>query len=154
LIPDSTPQPVREAPNGSERTSENVSPTVEDEDMPEDENRKVEIIGNPVFDPKFKVRRSGKRIADFALATHEKEGETKYYRVRAFDKRAEYVRDNLRKGQKDVKCVLYGPKHWRQQKKLKDGTWTQEVVEGYYTGMVRVPKRYREDKSPKSQEEK
>jgi single-stranded DNA-binding protein len=116
--------------------------------MPEDENRKFELTGNPVFDPYYKVRRSGKKIADFALATHNKKGETRYYRIRAFDKRAERVRDTVRKGQTGVEAVVYGHKYWRQKKRLKDGTWTQEVVEGYYAGMVRVPERYKDDPTP------
>jgi hypothetical protein len=145
LIPEGTPRPLREAQGSSEEPSGNGS--VEDEDMPENENRKFELVGNPVYDPWFKVRRSGTKVADFSLATHDKEGETKYWRVRAFDKRAERVRDTVRKGQKDVEAVVYGPKYWRQKKKLKDGTWTQDVVEGYYAGMVRVPERDRENKS-------
>ena len=144
LVPDSPPQPTREAVNSSEQPSGNGSSIVEDEDMPENENRKFELVGNPVFDPYYNVRRSGKKIADFALATHNKKGETHYYRIRAFDKRAERVRDTLRKGQTGVEAVVYGPKYWRQKKHLKDGTWTQEVVEGYYAGMVRVPERYKE----------
>ena len=72
------------------------------------------------------------------LTTHDKEGQTKYWRIRAFDKVAERVRDTVRKGQKDVEAVVYGPKQWTQKKKTDTG-WTQETVQGYYAGMVRVP---------------
>ncbi len=39
--------------------------------------------------------------------------------------------------------MVYGPKYWYQKKKTKKG-WTQELVQGYYAGMVRVPEKYRE----------
>jgi membrane-bound lytic murein transglycosylase len=56
---------------------------------------------------------------------------------------AEKVRDNIRKGQKDVEVVAYGPKYWKGKKKTEDG-WKEELIEGYYAGFVRVPK----DKEP------
>jgi membrane-bound lytic murein transglycosylase len=97
-----------------------------------------------VYDPYYKTRKSGKRIADFALATHDKEDATHYWRIRAFDKTAERVRDNVRRGQTGVEAVVYGPKYWHQKKKTKDGEWIQETVKGYYAGMVRVPQKHRE----------
>jgi hypothetical protein len=51
-----------------------------------------------VFDASYKVRRSGKRIAYIALATHDKTGAMKYWRIRIFDDVAELVRDIIRKG--------------------------------------------------------
>jgi len=89
IIPTSTPPPET---NGSL-------------DLPESENRKHELIGNVVYDARYRERRSGKKIADFHLATHEEKNKTEYYRVRAFDDLAEKVRDNIRKGQKGVEVV-------------------------------------------------
>jgi Single-strand binding protein family len=55
----------------------------------ESKNQKFELLGNPVRDPSFRVRKSGKKIADFVLATHPEEEKTEYWRIRAVDKQAE-----------------------------------------------------------------
>ena len=52
------------------------------------------------------------------------------------------MRGTVRKGQKGVEAVVYGPKYWTQKKKTPEG-WTQETVKGYYAGMVRVAEKYR-----------
>jgi membrane-bound lytic murein transglycosylase len=101
-----------------------------------------------VYDARYRERKSGKRIADFHLATHEEKNKTEYFRIRAFDDLAEKVRDSVRKGQKDVKVVAYGPKHWMGKKKTQHG-WTQEAVTGYYAGFVRVPKEKEPSVPPK-----
>jgi hypothetical protein len=107
--------------------------------VPESENKKHEFVGNPVYNAKYRERRSGKRIADFHIATHPKEGVTHYYRIRAFDDLAEKVRDNVRKGQKNVQVMAYGPKYWKGRKKTQDG-WKEELIEGYYAGFVSTSK--------------
>jgi len=145
LIPEGSPPADKEPQSVPEEKAD--SPTAETHNghaLPESENRKHELIGNVVYDARYRERRSGKKIADFHLATHEEKNKTEYYRVRAFDDLAERVRDTVRKGQKEVEVVAYGPKHWMGKKKTKDG-WTQEVVTGYYAGFVRVPV----DKDPK-----
>src|SRR5215208_596119 len=145
LIPEGSVPPQREPQSEHEEKAETPTPETNGSlDLPESENRKHELIGNVVYDARFRERRSGKKIADFHLATHEEKNKTEYYRVRAFDDLAERVRDTVRKGQKEVEVVAYGPKHWMGKKKTKDG-WTQEVVTGYYAGFVRVPV----DKDPK-----
>jgi Single-strand binding protein family len=121
----------------SEKASRNESPP------PPLKNRRIESSSwwaTLCNDPYYKARKSGKRIADFALATHEKTGQTKYWRNRAFDKLAERVRDTVRKSEKEVEAVVYGPKQMQQKKKIPEG-WTQETVTGYYASMVHVPKK-------------
>ena len=145
LIPEGSVPPVSEPQREPEEKAETPTPETNGSlDLPESENRKHELIGNVVYDARYRERRSGKKIADFHLATHEEKNKTEYYRVRAFDDLAEKVRDTVRKGQKDVEVVAYGPKHWMGKKKTQNG-WTQEVVTGYYAGFVRVPV----DKDPK-----
>jgi len=138
LVPENGSSKADAPHSGSETAPRNDSPTPPQEI----ENRKFELKGNPVYGPYYKARKSGKRLADFALATHDEHGGTKYWRIRAFDHLAERVRDTVRKGQKDVEAVVYGPKQWQQKKKTPEG-WTQETVTGYYAGMVHVPERYR-----------
>ena len=138
LMPQSASAPATEPHSAGEEAPPGESETVENE------NRKFELVGNPVRDPSFRVRKSGKRIADFVLATHPEEEKTEYWRIRAFDRQAEKVRDQVRKGQTGVEATVYGPKQWQSRRKTKEG-WTEEAVEGYYAGFVRVPKRYRQD---------
>jgi hypothetical protein len=150
LIPEGSPEPRREPQNVSEKKADNPTPETNGGlNLPESENRKHEIVGNVVYNARFRERKSGKKIADFHIATHPNKNETVYYRIRAFDDLAEKVRDTVRKGQKDVEVVAYGPKHWRGKKRTKD-EWTDEVVTGYYAGFVRVPK----DNAPKQETEK
>src|SRR5215212_5907751 len=93
LIPEGTPPPQREDSHASENGSRNETETPKEEIIvPESENNKHEFTGNPVYDAKYRVRKSGKRIADFHIATHEKKDETKYFRIRAFDGLAERAR--------------------------------------------------------------
>jgi single-stranded DNA-binding protein len=132
LLPESTSEPVTEPHSAAESTASE-----------EGENRKFELVGNPVRDPSYRERKSGKRIADFVLATHPEEEKTEYWRIRAFDKQAERVRDQVRKGQTGVEATVYGPKQWKSRKKTKDGTWEETEVTGYYAGFVKVPKKYR-----------
>ncbi len=116
--------------------------------IPESENKKHKFVGNPVRDPAYWVRNSGKKVAEFHLATHPTKEETLYYRIRAFDKQAERVRDTVRKGQTGIEVFAYGPKYWPVTRRTKDGAIQHEVVEGYYAGFVHVPKRYREAQPP------
>ena len=131
LLPESTPEPVTEPHSATEGTSSEES-----------DNRKFELLGNPVRDPSFRERKSGKRIADFVLATHPEEEKTEYWRIRAFDQQAEKVRDQVRKGQTGVEATVYGPKQWKSRKKTQKG-WEETEVTGYYAGFVKVPKKYR-----------
>src|SRR5215217_8882861 len=151
LIPEGTPPPRRKDSHASERkpASENESKDTQETQkeeifVPESENRKHEFTGNPVYDARYRVRKSGKRIADFHIATHEKKDETKYFRIRAFDGLAEKARDNVRKGQKDVEVVAYGPKYWIGKKKTENG-WKEELIEGYYAGFVNAPSTKKKD---------
>jgi hypothetical protein len=139
LIPEGASPPRSEAQSEPQKESSNGS-SAEPEEIfvPESENKKFEFIGNPVYDAKYRERKSGKRIADFHLATHPGKNQTEYFRIRAFDDLAERARDNIRKGQKDVEVVAYGPKYWKGKKKTEDG-WKEELIEGYYAGFVRVP---------------
>jgi len=106
LIPEGSPPPQSEPQNEHSEKSDTPPPETNGSlDLPESENRKHELIGNVVYDARYRERRSGKKIADFHLATHEEKNKTEYYRVRAFDDLAEKVRDNIRKGQKGVEVV-------------------------------------------------
>src|SRR5215213_231075 len=152
LIPEGAPQPPSEPQNEPEKQSESPTPETNGGlNLPESENKKRELIGNVVYDARYRERKSGKRIADFHLATHEEKNKTEYFRIRAFDDLAEKVRDSVRKGQKDVEVVAYGPKHWMGKKKTQQG-WTQEVVTGYYAGMVHVPEKALHQKPSSNQE--
>jgi hypothetical protein len=115
--------------------------------IPESENEKHEFVGNPVRNPSYWVRKSGKRVAEFHLATRSEpdKEKTQYYRIRAFDKQAERVRDTVRKGQTGVEVIAYGPKYWPVTRVTEHGQKQQEVVQGYYAGFVHVPRRYREE---------
>jgi len=151
LIPEGSAQPPREDSHASENgsSSENGSknetePQKEEIFVPESENKKHEFIGNPGYDAKFRTRKSGKRIADFHIATHPEKNKTEYYRIRAFDNLAERARDTVRKGQKDVEVVAYGPKYWKGRKKTENG-WKEELIEGYYAGFVNAPSTKKKD---------
>ncbi len=146
MVPDSTTEPVSGQQSRPVESSSDASGLQQSDSLhiPESENEKFEFVGNPVRDPAFWVRKSGKRVAEFHLATHPEKEKTLYYRIRAFDKQAERVRDTVRKGQTEVSVVAYGPKYWPVTRRTKDGQQHQEVVQGYYAGFVNVPKRYRE----------
>src|SRR5215203_5431200 len=106
LIPEGSIPPQSEPQSEHGEKAETPTPETNGSlDLPESENRKHELIGNVVYDARYRERRSGKKIADFHLATHEEKNKTEYYRVRAFDDLAEKVRDNIRKGQKGVEVV-------------------------------------------------
>jgi membrane-bound lytic murein transglycosylase len=138
--PEGSPPPQREPQNVSEEKSETPTPETNGTlVLPESENKKFEFIGNPVYDARYRERKSGKRIADFHLATHPGKNQTEYFRIRAFDGLAERARDTVRKGQKGVEVVAYGPKYWKGKRKTENG-WKEELIEGYYAGFVRVPK--------------
>jgi len=105
----------------------------------EEGNQLHEFTGNPATDAKYwEWKKSGKRVAEFVLATHPEEDKTEYKRIRAFDGLAAYVRDNVRKGQTDVEVQAYGEKHW--------ATRNKKQITGYYAKTVKVPKRYRQEK--------
>jgi hypothetical protein len=140
-----TESPVRadEAPENSETLeSPPQAPTGQSqaatEGSTEEEGNKLhEFSGNPATNAKYwEWKKSGKRVADFVLATHPEEGKTEYKRIRAFDGLAVYVRDNVRKGQTDVEVQAYGEKYW--------ATRNKKQITGYYAKNVKVPKRYRQ----------
>jgi hypothetical protein len=145
LIPESTSSPVSEPYSSAEKPSWEQSLTEEGE-IPESENRKFQLVGNPARKVGYRVtRKSNTRIADFVLATHPDRETTEYWRIRAFGEQAEKVRDQVRVGQKDVEAMVYGPKYWKGRKKTQDG-WEETVVKGYHAGFVKVPRKYREEK--------
>jgi hypothetical protein len=114
-----------------------------EEEQSEEGNEKFIFVGNPVRDPSYRVRKSGKRVADFILATNPTPDDAGYRRIRAFDDLAEKVRDQVRKGQTGIEATVYGPKHWISRRKTQKG-WEEREVTGYYAGFIKVPKRYRE----------
>jgi hypothetical protein len=145
--PDGQEAPQQPAQSGSETEDKDAAATEGGGIfVPESENRRHEFVGNPVRDAKYWVRRSGKRVADFHIATHPKKDETRYYRIRSFDDLADRVRDNVRQGQKDVQVVAYGPKYWKGRKKTKTGEWQEELVQGYYAGFVHAPEKPQKEK--------
>jgi hypothetical protein len=159
LIPEGTAPPRSEdshaSENGSssENGSKNETETPKEEIfVPESENKKHEFIGNPVYDAKYRTRKSGKRIADFHIATHPEKNKTEYYRIRAFDGLAERARDTVRKGQKDVEVVAYGPKYWKGKKKTENG-FKEELIEGYYAGFINAPSTKEKDSEANSKKE-
>jgi Single-strand binding protein family len=121
-----------------------------EEEKSEEGNEKFVFVGNPVRDPSYRVRKSGKRVADFILATNPAEDDPGYRRIRAFDDLAEKVRDQVRKGQTDIEATVYGPKHWISRRKTKEG-WEDRDVTGYYAGFVKIPKRYRQGEAHSGQ---
>jgi Single-strand binding protein family len=149
LIPEGSPppqsEPQKESSNGSSAEPEEIF-------VPESENKKFEFIGNPVYDAKYRERKSGKRIADFHIATHPEKNKTEYYRIRAFDGLAERARDTVRKGQKGVEVVAYGPKYWKGKRKTENG-WKEELIEGYYAGFVNVPSTSQKDSPANTEKE-
>jgi hypothetical protein len=156
LVPENTPESVSvqfSAPDVPTREASG-SQQADSLQIPESENEKHEFVGNPVRDPSYWVRKSGKRVAEFHLATHPEPDKEKtlYYRIRAFDKQAERVRDTVRQGQTQVSVVAYGPKYWPVTRRTKDGQEKQEVVQGYYAGFVNVPRRYRGEQPPATQQ--
>jgi hypothetical protein len=144
LVPDGQEAPHSGAQSASDEQSRDKS---EDIFVPESENKRHEFVGNPVRDAKYWVRRSGKRVADFHIATHPEKDRTQYFRIRSFDDLAERVRDTVRQGQKDVQVVAYGPKFWKGRKKTKTGEWKEELIEGYYAGFVHVPEKPQKEKA-------
>jgi hypothetical protein len=146
LLPDSTSPPVTEQHSADNKPSWEQSLT-EDGQIPESENRKFQLVGNPARKPGYRVtRKSNTRIADFVLATHPDQETTEYWRIRAFGDQAEKVRDQVQVGQKGVEVTVYGPKYWKGRKKTKDG-WEDTVVKGYHAGFVKVPRKYRVEKA-------
>jgi hypothetical protein len=133
LLPESTSPPVTEPHNASDTASPPPSET-KDSKAVEQGNELHKFTGNPTYDAKYWELKSGKRVAEFVLATHPEEGQTEYKRIRSFDGLAVYVRDNVRKGQKDVFVEAWGPKHWTSR--------NQKDITGYYGKRVKVPKKY------------
>jgi single-stranded DNA-binding protein len=154
LVLENTSEPVSDQHSAPAIPSSEASAPQDAQSLriPESENEKHEFVGNPVRDPSYWVRRSGKRVAEFHLATHTEKEKTLYHRIRAFDKQAERARDTVRKGQTDIEVVAYGPKYWPVTRKTKDGREKQQVVQGYYAGFVNVPKRYRGEQPPSTQQ--
>jgi hypothetical protein len=133
LLPDSTPPPVTEQHSASDSASPPPSETA-DQGAVEQGNELHTFTGNPTYDAAYWELKTGKRVAEFVLATHPDEGETEYKRIRSFDGLAAYVRDNVRKGQKDVFVEAWGPKQWK--------TRHEKQMTGYYAKKVKVPKKY------------
>jgi hypothetical protein len=154
LVPESPPAPVSDQHSARAVPSSEASGPQQTDALhiPESENDKFEFVGNPVHDPSYWVRRSGKRVAEFHLATHPDKDKTQYYRIRAFDKQADRVRDTVCRGQQGVEVFAYGPKYWPVTRRTKDGQEKQEVVQGYYAGFINVPKRYRQEQPPTTQQ--
>ena len=147
---DNTETPVSDPHSAPDVPSSEASEPQQSDSLqiPESENERHEFVGNPVRNPAYWERRSGKQVAEFILATHPDREKTLYHRIRAFDTQAERVRDTVRGSQTDVQVVAYGPKYWPVTRRTKDGQAKQEVVQGYYAGFVNVPKRYREEQPP------
>ena len=139
MILEQASPPVTEPHSGADKPSWERLLT-EGEDLPESENRKFQLSGNPARIGRYRVtKKSNTKVADFVLATHPTDETTEYWRIRAFGKQAEKVRDQLKVGQKGVEAVVYGPKYWQSRKKTQDG-WEDTVVKGYHAGFVKVPK--------------
>src|SRR5215203_508092 len=77
LIPEGSVSPQSEPQNVTKEKHDNPTPeTNGSNDLPESENKKHELIGNVVYDARYRERKSGKKIADFNLATHEEKNKT------------------------------------------------------------------------------
>ncbi len=111
MVPDRATEPVSGQHSGPAMPSHEAADSQRTQSLyiPESKNEKFEFVGNPVRDPSYWERRSGKKVAEFVLATHPEKEKTVYYRIRAFDKQAERVRDTVRKGQTGVEVSAYGP---------------------------------------------
>jgi hypothetical protein len=135
LIPESTSPHVREPHSGSDKPSWE-RPLKEGEDLPESENEKYQLTGNVARIGRYRVtKKSNTKIADLVLATHPDEETTEYWRIRAFGKQSEKVRETVKVGQK-LETTVYGPKYWRGSKKTSDG-WEETVVKGYHAGFLK-----------------
>lgn len=148
-LPENTPPPVTESHSGSDKPSWE-RPLTEGEDLPESENERFQLVGNPAKKLRYRVtKKTNTKIADFVLATHPQEETTEYRRIRAFGAQAEKVRDQLAVGQKGVEATVYGPKYWEGRRKTNDG-WEETVVKGYHAGFVKVPRQYRKQEQERS----
>jgi hypothetical protein len=151
LIPETTSLALTEQYRGVDKPSWEKSQT-EVSEIPENENRRFNLVGNPAKKLGYRVtRKSNTRIADFVLATHPDKESTQYWRIRAFGDQAEKVRDQVEVGQKDVEVSVYGPKYWKGRRRKTKGGYEETVVKGYHAGFVRVPKRYKEGEAQQKQ---
>ena len=131
-------QRIDQTPDSPPEVVTAASEAATEESTEEEGNKLHEFTGNPATDSKYwQWKKSGKRVAEFVLATHPEEGKTEYKRIRAFDGLAVYVRDNVRKGQTDVEVQAWGEKQWRSR--------NNKPITGYYAKTVKVPKRYRQE---------
>src|SRR5215216_3665718 len=112
-IPDSPPPAVTEPHSAGDMPSWE-RPKSDMTEIPENENNKVVLEGNPAKILGYRVtRKTNTRIADFVMATHPDKATTSYWRVRAYGDEAEKVRDQVEVGQKGVEVTVYGPKYWK-----------------------------------------
>jgi hypothetical protein len=153
LVLDSAPEPVSGAHSEPDVPSNDAStPQKSALHVPESENKKHVFVGNPVRKPFYRVRDNGTRVADFHLAVNSDSHKTQYYRIFAYHDLADRVQATVRQGQRDVEVVAYGPKYWPVTRETKDGQKKEELVTAYNAGFVRVPKRYRQETPPATQQ--
>ena len=140
LLPDPPPPSVTE-PHSAGEVPSWEKPRADFDDIPESENNKIVLEGNPAKKLGYRVtKRSNTRIADFVFATHPQQETTEYWRIRAFGDQAEKVRDRLEVGQQGVAVSVYGPKYWESRKKTSEG-YIDTVVKGYNAGFVKISGR-------------
>lgn len=61
---------------------------------------KLILIGNLTRDPEMRVTKSGKTVCTFTIAVNNRQGEATFFRVNAWEKRAEICGKHLSKGKK------------------------------------------------------
>ena len=61
---------------------------------------KLILIGNLTRDPEMRVTKSGKTVCTFTIAVNNRQGEATFFRVNAWEKRAEICSKHLSKGKK------------------------------------------------------
>ncbi|MDQ5827471.1 MAG: single-stranded DNA-binding protein, partial [Chloroflexota bacterium] len=132
-VPDTTSEPVSSPQSGPDMPSREASglPQTDSLQIPESKNDIHKFVGNPVRDPYTWTQNSGKRVAAFTLATHPEEGETEFYRIRAYGKWADYAIAHVKKGQKDVQVTAYGPKYRKVTRETTDGQKREDVATAY-----------------------
>lgn len=61
---------------------------------------KLILIGNLTRDPEMRATKSGKTVCTFTIAVNNRQGEATFFRVNAWEKRAEICGKHLSKGKK------------------------------------------------------
>lgn len=100
---------------------------------------KVQLIGNLGNDPDVKELESGKRLAKFSVATNEQYKnangetvkETQWHNIVAWNKTAEFVRKNLKKGSEvvvDGKIISRSYNDKEGNKKSTTEIWASEIL--------------------------